>query len=173
MARDRINRVFETRLNSTPEKVFPRLCPLREYEWIPQWQCEMIHSKSGVAELGCVFSTDFNDGFGKEIWVVSHFEPDSKIGFVRIGPVRSTRYVIELRPQGDGSMISWRQEITSLNDQDLSSLAAISEKNFRTLMKTLNKMLDYYLQHGIPLETDAAKVHNKLTTSQEDESISR
>ncbi|MGI9537489.1 MAG: hypothetical protein ACR2PB_10480, partial [Desulfocapsaceae bacterium] len=68
MTGDRFNRVYQTQLNSTPEKVFPLLCPVREYEWIPQWQCEMIYSRSGVAELGCVFSTDFKDSFGREVW---------------------------------------------------------------------------------------------------------
>jgi len=173
MASSRINRVFETRLNSTPARVFPLLCPVREYEWIPQWQCEMIYSESGVAELGCVFSTDFNDGLGTEVWVVSHFEPDSKIGFVRIGPARTTRYVIELKPEGDGSIISWRQEITSLNDQDLRSLEAHSEAKYKALMTNLNKMLDHFLRHGTPLDIDASRVHNKRKTGEEDESISR
>ena len=173
MTGSRINRLYETQLKSTPDRVFPLLCPVREYEWIPQWQCEMIHSQSGVAELGCVFSTDFNDGFGKEVWVVSHFEPDSKIGFVRIGPVRSTRYVIKLRPQDNGSMISWRQEITSLNDQNISSLETYSETKHRTLMKTLNKMLDYYVQHGAPLDILVAQDYKRRQKNEENESISR
>lgn len=161
MTGDRFNRVYQTQLNSTPEEVFPLLCPVREFEWIPQWQCEMIYSRSGVAELGCVFSTDFKDSFGREVWCVSHFEPDRRIGFVRIGRLRSTRYVIELKSQENGSLISWRQEITSLSDDDLSAGEIHSEAKFRTHMKTLNKMLDYYLQHGTPLDIEAAKAHKR------------
>lgn len=44
-----------------PEKVLPLLCPIREYEWIEIWECEMIHSNSGYAELDCVFKTRHQD----------------------------------------------------------------------------------------------------------------
>ena len=154
----RVNRLYETRLKAPPEQVFPLLCPVREYEWIPQWKCKMIYSESGVAELGCVFSTDFNDGFGPEVWVVSQFEPGQRISFVRIGPVRSTRYIISLKPDGDGCLISWHQEITSLQAEDALIKAPDSDKKFRKIMENLNQMLDYYLQHGTPLATDLAKI---------------
>ena len=42
---------------AAPEKVFPLLCPVREADWIPGWQYELVYSESGVAELGCVFTT--------------------------------------------------------------------------------------------------------------------
>ena len=64
MTGNRIDRQFQTRLTAPPERVFPLLCPIKEYDWIPQWRCEMIYSKSGVAELGCVFKTDFGDAYG-------------------------------------------------------------------------------------------------------------
>lgn len=172
----RIERVYETVLNAAPEKVFPLLCPVREYEWIPQWQCEMIHCDSGVAELGCVFATDFDDGFGREIWVVSHFEPDSKICFVRTGPVRTTRYVIELTPETQGTRICWQQEITGLEDPDDSGdslVEAHSEVKYKTMMTHLNQMLDYYLQHGTPLNINLSRTHNTREMGEEDGSIGR
>ena len=44
---------------ATPDRVFPLLCPVREYEWIPGWECDVLHSVSGVAEEDCVFRTRF------------------------------------------------------------------------------------------------------------------
>jgi hypothetical protein len=44
-------------LNAPPEEVFPLLCPVREHEWLEGWQCEMIHTASGIAEKDCIFST--------------------------------------------------------------------------------------------------------------------
>ena len=35
---------------ATPERVFPLLCPVREAEWVPDWQYRLIYSESGVAE---------------------------------------------------------------------------------------------------------------------------
>src|SRR5690349_16831929 len=47
-----------TQTNSAPpERVFPLLCPVREADWIPGWRYKLIYSDSGVAELGCVFTT--------------------------------------------------------------------------------------------------------------------
>jgi len=43
---------------ATPEEVFPLLCPVREADWIPGWRYKLIYSDSGVAELGCVFTTE-------------------------------------------------------------------------------------------------------------------
>jgi hypothetical protein len=37
------------------EEVFPLLCPKREEEWIPDWECETIWSNSGYNEEGAIF----------------------------------------------------------------------------------------------------------------------
>jgi hypothetical protein len=60
--------------------VFPLLCPVREYDWIDVWSCDVIYSESGIAELGCVFLTDL-PGRGTETWVVTRFEPEFVIEF--------------------------------------------------------------------------------------------
>ena len=45
------------RLGAHPDRVFPLLCPVQEALWLPGWCAEILHSESGVAELGCVFRT--------------------------------------------------------------------------------------------------------------------
>jgi hypothetical protein len=60
-------------LESTPEKIFPLLCPTKEYDWIETWKCDLIFSESGFAELDCVFNTHF-EGDVKETWVVDKYE---------------------------------------------------------------------------------------------------
>ena len=45
-------------VKAKPEEIFPLLCPVREYDWIPEWDCTMVYSESGIAERGCVFQTD-------------------------------------------------------------------------------------------------------------------
>lgn len=169
----RIDRQYQTKLEAPPQKVFPLLCPEREYDWIPQWSCEMIYSKSGVAELGCVFSTNFGDEYGPEVWVTSHYQPNHKIGFVRTGQVRSTRYEIELQPENTGSIITWRQEITSLSDEGPGLLKSFSQAKFESLMVPLNQMLAHYLAHGTALDFDLSGAFINQHQVGEDESISR
>lgn len=144
----RVVREYRTFLQASPERVFPLLCPIREYDWLPHWHCEMLFSQSGFAELGCVFATDFQDGFGRETWVVSHYEMSSKIGFVRIGCQRTTRYEILLVMVQGGTEITWRQEITGLGVEGQALVAGSTQEHFLTIMIPLNQMLDHYLQTG-------------------------
>ena len=39
-----IAKSFTHRIDAEPDKVFPLLCPVREYDWIKGWECRMIHS---------------------------------------------------------------------------------------------------------------------------------
>jgi hypothetical protein len=56
--------------------VFPLLCPVREYEWIEPWSCDMVFSESGLAENNAVFRTHFPAQGGEETWVVCRYEKD-------------------------------------------------------------------------------------------------
>jgi hypothetical protein len=136
---------FETTLKASPSLVFPLLCPVREYEWIEHWRCELLHSVSGVAEPGCVFRTEFPDSWGPEVWVVSHYEPCERIAFVRTGGLRAMRYAISLRPKGEGTRILWHQEITSLNAEGDALLRSDTREAFDAEMRHLNFLLEHFL----------------------------
>ncbi|MDP7114503.1 MAG: hypothetical protein QGH45_21200 [Myxococcota bacterium] len=64
---------------SSPAEVFPLLCPVREYEWIDDWSCEVQYTASGVAEQGCAFRTQLQAG---ESWICSRYEPERAIQYV-------------------------------------------------------------------------------------------
>ena len=151
MAGNRIVRIFNTPLSAPPEIVFPLLCPVREYDWIPVWKCEIIYSKSGYAELGCVFTTDFKDHSGSEKWVVCTYEENKQIGFVKTGTHSTTRYNVSLEQNQTGSTIQWKQEITSLDEHGDLLLDKITESVYDEKMKHVNQLLEYYLLHGKPM----------------------
>ena len=105
-------------LDAGADDIFPLLCPVREYDWIQPWQCEMVYTDSGRAELDCVFKTNFPDDGPEDTWVVSRYEPPKHIEFVRINPIRSIRYSIDVIQQDDGSAQAiWKQVITGLNSE--------------------------------------------------------
>jgi hypothetical protein len=56
---ERVVKKYTMNLSAEPAVVFPLLCPVREYEWIEPWSCDMVFSASGVAENNAVFMTDF------------------------------------------------------------------------------------------------------------------
>ena len=141
----RYNRQYTMRLSFSPADIFPLLCPVREYDWIPQWRCRIVYTESGVAELGCVFQTDFADQFGVETWVVSRYEQDSRIAFVRTGEHRATRYTITLEPVGQSTNLVWHQEITGLSSKGSELLASADPEAFTTQMRSLEQLLNTYL----------------------------
>jgi hypothetical protein len=138
----------DQQLNSTPDKIFPLLCPTREYDWIETWQCELISSDSGFAELDCVFTTFF-PGDVKETWIVDRFEQNNLVQFIRFSETRVIRYSIHLTDNNDGTTAAkWEQTITSLNEEGNCYVENSSNSEFEKRIKALEKMLNYYLETG-------------------------
>ena len=77
----RLAHSFVEDIRAPIEHVFPLLCPELEKEWLPGWDAKMIHSASGVAELGAVFETRL-DG-GRTLWIVTEYDPPRRVSFAR------------------------------------------------------------------------------------------
>jgi hypothetical protein len=133
-------------LQGSPEQVFPLLCPIREYEWIDSWQCEMIYSKTGVAELDCVFKTTFpGDGPG-DTWVVSRYEPPLLIEFVRINSLRTIRFNLSLKRNDDGTTsLIWTQIFTGLTPQGDDLIKSLSDEIYRERVATRERQINHFL----------------------------
>jgi hypothetical protein len=135
-------------LHSTPDMVFPLLCPKREYDWIETWKCEIIFSKSGFAELDCIFTTEF-PGDVKETWIVDRFDINEKIQFIRFTDSRVMRYCICLFDNNNGTTrANWKLKVTSLTNEGNSYLDKFSIQEYETRIKGLEKMLNHYLTTG-------------------------
>lgn len=146
--RSRLRWEDEMTVPARPERVFPLLCPVREYDWIPTWTCEMIHSVSGVAEDGCVFRTHFPRDGGTMTWVVSVYEPPLRIEFSCVAPERFVmRLKIRLAPGGEErTLIDWRREYLSLSEAGDRHLAEhMTETARREMMESLERFLREYL----------------------------
>ena len=88
---------FSHVIQATRDRIFPLLCPVREYDWLPDWECRLIYSETGVAELGAVFQTDREADDGLDTWVISQYEPNLEIAFVRVNHLRAMHYEIHRR----------------------------------------------------------------------------
>jgi hypothetical protein len=133
-------------LESPLEKVFPLLCPTREYEWIETWKCDLIFSNSGFAELDCIFNTDFSEE-NKETWVVDRYEKNKCIQFIRCSESRIIRYGITLSENKNGTTVAiWEQTITSLNLEGNKYIENFLDEAFEKRIKALEKMINYYLK---------------------------
>lgn len=135
-------------LKSTPDKVFPLLCPVREYDWIETWKCNLIYSDSGFAEKDSIFTTGYSSD-DKRTWVVDEYEVDEHIQFIVFTNTYVIRYKITLTRIDDYiTEAVWEQTITALNAAGNNYVENFSVKEYQAMVGRLEKMINYYLETG-------------------------
>lgn len=133
-----------------PENVFPLLCPVREADWVPGWQYRLIYSQSGVAELGCVFTTPNDDG-SHATWLCTDYDPARfRIAYAWVTPAQVSCHIrIQLEP-GPGS--TTRAHIayayTGLSPAGNKEVERFTADWFRAKMHGWEKAINHYLQAG-------------------------
>ena len=162
----RFTKEIELTIDAAPRQIFPLLCPVREYDWIAPWQCRMRYSESGVAENNCIFETDFPHNGGRETWVVSSYDQDRGIAFVRFTPEEKV-VKLDIRLDGTadgGTRLLWQKTFTGLSPAGNRVVTAMAG-DFEAEAARIGKMLNYYLTTGrmLPLAElpPAAAVHQE------------
>ena len=134
-------------MKGKPEEVFPLLCPVREYEWIPGWSCLMRYSESGVAEKNAVFETT-EMMHRKVLWTTVTYEPDRFIEYLLImGRDALVRLSITLAEDTPGmTQVTWCMLFTVMS-RLASRLVpdAFSEANFQAMMEKRQGELNRFL----------------------------
>ena len=151
-------------VRAEPATIFPLLCPVREFDWILTWDCEIVYTETGLAEEGCVFQTgmpressvrELQSAGGTDTWVISRYLPAKGISFIRVNPLRTIRYDIGLESDGEGATtLTWEQEVTALNEEGDRHVRALRQEDFTIQIKTVEKMLQHYLETGEALKID-------------------
>ena len=134
-------------LQHSPEEIFPLLCPVKEYDWIEHWKCDLLYSESGVNELGCIFRTAFPEQ-EEEVWVTSRWEPSSRVEFVRNGANKVILFSIALEPTDAGTKLVWSQKLIGITEKGNAMIEAANPEEFSNMVAALENMIDYYLKHG-------------------------
>ena len=149
----RVTRIRQQQLIAAPEKVFPLLCPVREYDWIPHWKCDLVYTDSGFAEDNCIFNTRFPDDPADETWVVSNYQPAKIIQFIRFNGLWVMRYNIFLEKNSDNTTTAtWEQIITTLNEEGNKLLEVYTNERYKVMIRDIEKMLNHYLETGEMLQ---------------------
>jgi hypothetical protein len=143
----------EQLLKATPDRIFPLLCPKREFDWLETWKCDILFTKSGYAESDCVFRTDV-PGDVKETWLIDRYEKNKTVQFIKFSEQRVIRYGIILTDNKNSTTAAkWEQTITSLNADGNLFIENFSDSEFEKKIKNLEKQLNYYLETGKMLRT--------------------
>ena len=144
---------FSVTLETTPEELFPLLCPAREADWIPGWDCNLVYTDSGYAEKNCIFKTDKSNPFGDGLWVFSGFETNQYVEFVRVQKDLVTSARITVTDNGDGTVTTaWNMISTGLTEKGNKEVDKLSDD---THSGPVTKMLGHYLETGKTIKRSA------------------
>lgn len=142
----RKEQVFGVSVKASVEDFFPLLCPAREADWIPGWDCDLIYTSDGYAEDKCVFTTDATNVTGDGIWTFTEFIQNEYIAFVRFQKDILTHCKITVSDNQDQTITAtWNITQTALSEkgnQIISNLPDVTVHAAR-----LEKMLAHYLQN--------------------------
>jgi hypothetical protein len=141
----------EAVIQASVEKVFSLLCPVREYEWIQGWSCNLKYSDSGTAEKGAVFTTDFR-AEGHSVWTVSRYEPNEAIEFVVVFPgshVMTIAVALAALETGRTRLL-WTCTYTSLVDSN-GFVESIDQDSFDQHQRHFDHALEHYCMTGAML----------------------
>ena len=129
---------------TTPDKLFPLLCPTTEFDWMDGWHCELVYSKSLYHEYNAIFKTNYFNM--DETWIVSHFEPDRVIEFVRVSEHMSVTVDARICDNLDGTCTgSWIVNATALTHQGNTALQHMQPED--EPIGILIDALDHYITH--------------------------
>lgn len=149
----RIVQSHTMQISAPAASVFSLLCPVREYDWIDGWSCDLIYPHSGVAENNCIFQTD-RQGEGQRTWVVSRYEPNRAIEFVifqhDLALIKLDLYLSE-NAEGITNM-NVSHTITGLNESGNAAIESLPTDFTRMRWTRLAKALNHYLQTGTMLK---------------------
>lgn len=146
---NRAKRSHKQSLAAPPAAVFSLLCPVREEEWVPGWEPELVISESEVAEEDCVFVTPGEPAAA--IWIVTRHDPAAhRLTMYKVTPGHTVgRLDIALDDDGKGGTeaeVSY--EYTSLGPAGDAFLEDFTEEWYRGFMQGWELALNHYLKTG-------------------------
>lgn len=131
-----------------PEKIFPRLCPSGELDWIEGWDCDLIYTSTGYMEKDCIFTTPETNVFGPGLWINTRYEPNEKLELVRIvqGLVVEHMRII-LIDNNDGTCTGiWNITHTAISDAGNAIVKSLPDHSLQ--LERLAEGLEYFLNTG-------------------------
>jgi len=145
---NRVTRTYTQQLVAEPSKVFPLLCPVREADWIEDWDPLVVLSQSGVAEPDCVFLTEASPS--NAIWYITRHELSTDfVEMIKITPTVTTcKLSIQLRPVEGGSEARITYSHTSLGPEGDTFVASFTEEHYQQFMRDWEARINHYLSKG-------------------------
>lgn len=139
---------------STPDRVFPLLCPVREMDWIPGWDPKLVISKSGVMERDCIFVEPVVPN--NAIWIVTSYDTNRFVEMYRTVPgVTVSKFSIKLEPADDATTTAVvAYEHTAIGDDGEKIVDDFTADSFAEFMGHFEVAINHYLTTGSMIGND-------------------
>lgn len=141
----RVRHTYTQNLVAPPNKVFPLLCPVREAEWVPNWNPRRVLSNSGVGEKDCVFVTEAAPQ--DAIWVITHHDEKAcKLEIIKVTvdhTVCKVEIALTATPEGTSAEISYGY--TAIGQAGEAFLQEFTPEWFKRFMQDWERALNHYL----------------------------
>lgn len=148
VAPHRVRRTYRQHIAAPPEKVFPLLCPVRESEWVQDWDPVLVVSSSGVAEPDCVFVT--SDRGREAIWIVTRLDAASwTIELMKVTPGVTVGHItIKLSAEPGGTAADVTYQHTALSDAGRDFVDRFTEEFYEGFMKEWEASMNHFVTTG-------------------------
>lgn len=145
-----ITRTHTIHLPAVPEQVFPLFSPLGEKHWAQDWNPEMLHPSSGVAELGTVFTTQHANQLAKTWTIVAYAQEQAQISYVNVLPdSHLSRIDVRCEPAGARTTVARiTYTLTALTERGNHYLAEFTEEHYQSYISSWETAITHYLLHG-------------------------
>lgn len=137
--------VNQRTFRSSPETLFRLLCPTTEYDWLPGFECDLLHSESGYAEYNAVFNTNV---FGpEETWICTRFETAKAIDYASVSEHVCGKLDISVVDNGDGTVTGiWIVTRSALTENGNMTEAEMQQAQARFVQ--ILDWLEHYVNTG-------------------------
>lgn len=143
---------------ATPEAVFPNFCPVKEYDWIETWECNLLYTASGLIEEGCVFVSSFFEEVGEETWVCTRYEPSRRLEFIRVSHNAVIQMKFSFAPiSAHSTTMTVQLTVTGKTPQGEALVAGLSDQAAAGMLRPYFIGLEHFLATGEMLPLAEAK----------------
>lgn len=140
------------------EVLFPNFCPIKERDWIENWRCRLLASRSGLIEKGCIFVTDFFPEIGEETWVCVDYVPSEKLAFVRVGEATVAEMGFSFTAtSAKTTTMALRLRVTAKNNKGEALVAHLDGAALSARFRPFFVALEHFLRTGELLPAAAAE----------------
>ena len=127
--------------------IFPLLCPKREEEWIPGWECDVIYSNSGYNEENAIFRT--LKPYGTELYwyTITYDLARRKVDFlITACHLYALRFTIDIHNTvPNESILTFTQRFTSVSEGGISMIEQYRQEDFQARLQRLQELMSHHL----------------------------